>query len=115
MAQYIDQLRAAYFVLRGGMIELRAAYFVLRGGMIELLLHPGRNKKRGSTALMMMMMMMMYMILFCCLSAHLQSSRVQTSLDEGCALSLLIPAGVKVYPSWMYLALHAPSYRWSSS
>jgi hypothetical protein len=22
---------------------------------------------------------------------------------------------VKVYPSWMYLALHAPSYRWSSS
>jgi hypothetical protein len=40
--------------------KLRAAYFVLRGGMIELLLllHPGRNKKRGSTALMMMMMML---------------------------------------------------------
>jgi hypothetical protein len=36
------------------------------GGMIELLLlHPGRNKKRGSTALMMMMtMMIMHLISF---------------------------------------------------
>ncbi len=98
MAQYIDQLRAAYFVLRGGMIELRAAYFVwCAEEWLNCCCTQVGTRREGAQPWWWWWWCIWYCFVVWVLIYNLVEHR-STSLVEGCALSLLIPAGVKVYP-----------------